>query len=78
MVKSLVEHDLQLISNWKDVQVIECSKRPYSFGLFNCSKDFHFRIYGSIERKDGDQTFQDIPNLKQKPYWGNLHFLNIY
>ncbi len=23
MVKSLVEHDLQLISSWKDIQVIE-------------------------------------------------------
>ncbi len=49
---------------------IEYLKKSYSFGLFNTSKGFYFRVYGCIEREDGYQTFQDIPKLKTEAILG--------
>ena len=62
----------QILEGCESIRIV-CSKRPHSFSLFNPSERFHFRVYEYIEREDGNQTFQNIPKLKQKPYWGN-HF----
>lgn len=72
MVKSLVEHDLQLISSWKDAQVIELNvqKRPYPFGLLDTTKGFNFRVHGNIVRKNGNQTFQDLSEFKTETISG--------
>ena len=52
IVKSLVEHDIQVINTWKDVQIQEMNiqKRPYPFSLFSTTKSFHIKIYGDFEK----------------------------
>ncbi len=75
MVKSLVEHDLQLISSWKDVQVIELNVQKDHIHLV-CSIPLKVSIseyMGILKRKIAIKLFKTYPSLKQKPYWGN-HF----
>jgi putative transposase len=75
MVKSLVEHDLQLISSWKDVQVIELNVQKDHIHLV-CSTPPKVSIseyMGILKGKMAIKLFKTYPNLKQKPYWGN-HF----
>lgn len=75
MVKSLVEHDLQLISSWKDVQVIELNVQKDHIHLV-CSippKVSISEYMGILKGKMAIKLFKTYPNLKQKPYWGN-HF----
>ena len=58
MIKSLVEHDLQVISTWKDVQLFrfECTEGSYSYGLFNSPEAIRFRLYGNLKMKDGHKV----------------------
>ena len=75
MVKSLVEHDLQLISSWKDVQVIELNVQKDHIHLV-CSippKVSISEYMGILKGKMAIKLFKTYPSLKQKPYWGN-HF----
>ncbi len=75
MVKSLVECDLQLISNWKDVQVIELNVQKNHIHLV-CSiapKISISEYMGVLKGKMAIKLFKTYPNLKQKSYWGN-HF----
>jgi putative transposase len=75
MVKSLVEHDLQLISSWKDVQIIELNVQKDHIHLV-CSIPPKISIseyMGILKGKMAIKLFKTYPNLKQKPYWGN-HF----
>tara|TARA_R110002124_G_scaffold116922_1_gene273698 strand:- start:34 stop:351 length:318 start_codon:yes stop_codon:yes gene_type:complete len=75
MVKSLIEHDLQLISSWKDVQVIELNVQKDHIHLV-CSVPPKVSIseyMGILKGKMAIKLFKTFPNLKQKPYWCN-HF----
>tara|TARA_R110002124_G_scaffold219165_3_gene385075 strand:- start:5132 stop:5449 length:318 start_codon:yes stop_codon:yes gene_type:complete len=75
MVKSLVEHDLQVISTWKDVQIIELNVQKDHIHL-ECSippKVSISEYMGILKGKMAIKLFKTYPNLKQKPYWGN-HF----
>tara|TARA_R110002073_G_C9071619_1_gene545904 strand:- start:66 stop:377 length:312 start_codon:yes stop_codon:yes gene_type:complete len=75
MVKSLVEHDLQVISTWKDVLVLEMNVQKDHIHLV-CSippKVSISEYMGILKGKIAIKLFKTYPSLKQKPYWGN-HF----
>ncbi|MEW7281359.1 IS200/IS605 family transposase [Aquimarina sp. 2201CG1-2-11] len=75
MIKSLVEHDLQVISTWKDVQIVEMNVQKDHIHLV-CSippKVSVSEYMGILKGKIAIKLFKTYPNLKQKPYWGN-HF----
>tara|TARA_R110001592_G_C12547453_1_gene689607 strand:+ start:165 stop:482 length:318 start_codon:yes stop_codon:yes gene_type:complete len=75
MAKSLVEHDLQLISSWKDVEEIELNVQKDRIHLV-CSVPPKVSIseyMGILKGKMAIKLFKTYPNLEQKPYWGN-HF----
>jgi putative transposase len=75
MVKSLVEHDLQTISSWKNVQIQELNVQSDHVHMV-CSIPPKLSIsefMGVLKGKIAIKLFKTYPNLKQKPYWGN-HF----
>jgi putative transposase len=75
MVKSLVEHDLQVISTWKDVVVQEMTVQKDHIHMV-CSippKVSISEFMGVLKGKIAIKLFKTYPSLKQKPYWGN-HF----
>jgi len=75
MVKSLVEHDLQVISTWKDVIIQEMNVQKDHIHLV-CSippKVSTSEFIGVLKGKIAIKLFKTYPSLIQKPYWGN-HF----
>ena len=71
MVKSLVEHDLQVISTWKDVLVLEMNVQKDHIHLV-CSippKVSISEYMGVLKGKIAIKLFKTYPNLKQKPYF---------
>ncbi len=75
MVQALVEHDLQVISQWKDVVIEEYSVQKDHVHLV-CSIPPKISIseyMGTLKGKLAIKMFKTYPSLKQKPYWGN-HF----
>ena len=75
LVKALVEHDLQVISQWKDVEIEEFSVQNDHVHLV-CSVPPKISIseyMGTLKGKLAIKLFKTYPSLKQKPYWGN-HF----
>ena len=76
MVKSLVEHDLQLTSSWKDVEVIELnwmSKKTTFIWYVWFLQRFQYPCIWDIEREDGNQAFQNLSKFKTETILGN-HF----
>jgi putative transposase len=75
MVKSLIEHDLQVISTWKDVIIQEMNIQKDHIHLV-CSippKVSISEFMGVLKGKMAIKLFKTYPSLRQKPYWGN-HF----
>ncbi len=75
MVKSLVEHDLQVISTWKDVIIQEMNVQKDHIHLV-CSippKVSVSEFMGILKGKIAIKLFKTYPSLRQNPYWGN-HF----
>ncbi len=75
MIQALVEHDLQVISQWKDVVIEEYSVQKDHVHLV-CSIPPKISIseyMGTLKGKLAIKMFKTYPSLKQKPYWGN-HF----
>ena len=75
MIKSLIEHDLQLISSWKDVRIQELNVQVDHIHMV-CSippKVSISEFMGILKGKIAIKLFKTYPSLKQKPYWGN-HF----
>lgn len=75
LVKTLVEHDVKVISQWKEVEVQELSIQEDHVHLV-CSippKIFISDYMGILKGKLAIKLFKSYPNLKKKPYWGN-HF----
>ncbi len=75
MVKVLIEHDLQVISEWKDIEIDEYSVQKDHVHLV-CSVPSKVSIseyMGILKGKLAIKIFNTYPGLKKKPYWGN-HF----
>ncbi len=75
MIKALVEHDLHVISQWKDVVIEEYSVQKDHVHLV-CSIPPKISIseyMGTLKGKLAIKMFKTYPSLRQKPYWGN-HF----
>lgn len=75
LVKSLVEHDMQVVSGWKDVHLLEVNVQVDHIHLV-CSVPPKLSIsdyLGTLKGKLAIKLFKTYPHLKQKPYWGN-HF----
>ncbi|MBU3821257.1 IS200/IS605 family transposase [Flavobacteriaceae bacterium XHP0103] len=71
MVKSHVEHDLQVISTWKDVIIQEMNVQKDHVHLV-CSIPPKVSI-SEFMGKMAIKLFKTYPSLRQKPYWCN-HF----
>jgi len=75
LVKSLVEHDIISISQWKEVEVQEHNIQMDHVHLV-CSIPPKVSIsdyMGILKGKLAIRLFKSYPELKKKPYWGN-HF----
>ena len=75
IVKSLVEHDMQSISSWKDLEIQELNVQKDHIHMV-CSISPNPPIsefMGALKGKTAIKLFKTYPNLKQNPYWGN-HF----
>ena len=75
LVKTLVEHDVKVISQWKDVEVQELNIQEDHVHLV-CSIPPKISIssyMGILKGKLAIKLFKSYPELKKKPYWGN-HF----
>jgi putative transposase len=74
-VKDLVEQDIRVLCQWKDVEVLELTVQPDHVHLV-CSippKVSVSEFMGFLKGKLAIKLFKSYPRLKQKPYWGN-HF----
>ena len=75
MIKSLVEHDLQVISSWKDVELLELNVQTDHIHMV-CSIPPKLSVWdymGILKGKMAINLFKTYPTLKQNPYRGN-HF----
>ena len=71
----MLEQDIRLICQWKDVEIDELNIRNDHFHMIAsippplALSDF----MGILKGKTAIKLFKSYPNLKKKPYWGN-HF----
>lgn len=75
VIKTMVEQDIRLICQWKDVVVEELNVRIDHVHII-CSippKVSVSDFMGILKGKTAIKMFKSYPNLKKKPYWGN-HF----
>ncbi len=75
MIKSLLEHDILAICQWKEVIVDELSVQKDHVHML-CSVPPKISIsdfMGILKGKTAIRLFKTYPSLKSKPYWGN-HF----
>ena len=75
LVKTMVEHDIQVICQWKEVEIEELSVQKDHVHLL-CSippKVSVSDFMGTLKGKLAIKLFKTYPNFKKKPYWGN-HF----
>jgi len=74
-LKELVEHDIRVLCQWRDVEVLELNVQPDHVHLV-CSIPPKLSVsafMGFLKGKLAIKLFKSYPRLKQKPYWGN-HF----
>ena len=74
-VAELVEHDIQVLSEWREVKVWELSVQADHVHLV-CSippKLSVSKFLGLLKGKLAIKLFKSYPKLRKKPYWGN-HF----
>ncbi|HEY4788267.1 MAG TPA: IS200/IS605 family transposase [Bacteroidales bacterium] len=75
LVKTLVEHDIRVISQWKEVEIEELSIQADHVHIV-CSIPPKISVsdfMGILKGKLAIKLFKTYPDLKKKPYWGN-HF----
>ena len=75
LFQTLVEHDIRVISQWKEVVVEELSIQADHIHMV-CSVPPKLSIsdfMGVLRGKLAIKLFQTYPEMKKKPYWGN-HF----
>ena len=74
-VAELVEHDIRVLSEWREVKVWELSVQADHVHLV-CSippKVSVSKFMGLLKGKLAIKLFKSYPKLRKKPYWGN-HF----
>ena len=74
-VAELVEHDIRVLSEWREVKVWELSVQPDHVHLV-CSippKVSVSKFLGLLKGKLAIKLFKSYPKFRKKPYWGN-HF----
>jgi len=70
-----VEHDIRVISQWKEVEIEELSIQADHVHMV-CSIPPKISVsdyMGTLKGKLAIKLFKTYPDLKKKPYWGN-HF----
>ena len=75
LVKTLFEHDIYMISQWKEAEIQELSIQPDHIHVV-CSippKVSVSEFMGTLKGKLAIKLFKSYPDLKKRPYWGN-HF----
>ena len=75
LVRTLVEHDIRVICQWKEVEVEELSIQADHIHMV-CSIPPKISVsdfMGTLKGKLAIKLFKTYPELKKKPYWGN-HF----
>jgi putative transposase len=75
LVRPVVDQDVRMISNWKEVEIAELNIQPDHVHMV-CSvppKVSISQYMGILKGKLAIRIFKTYPNLKNKPYWGN-HF----
>ena len=74
-VKSLVEKDIEMLCEWKGIEIIELNVQIDHIHIV-CSippKVSVSELMGTLKGKLAIKIFKSYPKLKVKPYWGN-HF----
>ena len=74
-VAELVEHDIRVLSEWREVKVWELSVQTDHVHLV-CSippKVSVSKFLGLLKGKLAIKLFKSYPKFRKKPYWGN-HF----
>ena len=74
-VKTVVEHDIRMLCEWKGVEILEMNVQKDHIHLV-CSippKISLSALLGTLKGKLAIKIFKSYPKLKEKPYWGN-HF----
>jgi putative transposase len=74
-VKSFVEKDIQMLCEWKGIEIIEMNVQIDHVHIV-CSippKVSVSALMGTLKGKLAIKLFKSYPKLKEKPYWGN-HF----
>ena len=75
LIQTFVEHDIRVISQWKEVEIEELSIQADHIHMV-CSIPPKLSIsdfMGVLKGKLAIKLFQTYPEMKRKPYWGN-HF----
>ncbi|MBI4929875.1 MAG: IS200/IS605 family transposase [Bacteroidetes bacterium] len=75
VIKTLLEHDIKMLSEWKDVIVEEMNVQINHIHLVVSipPKISVSEYMGVLKGKLAIKLFKSYPALKKKPYWGN-HF----
>jgi putative transposase len=74
-IAELVEHDIHVLSSWRDVEILELNVRADHVHIV-CSippKLSVSEFMGLLKGKLAIKLFKSYPAMKKKPYWGN-HF----
>ena len=74
-VKELLEEDLQMLCEWKEVEVLELNvQRNHVHVVVSVPPKVSIStLMGMLKGKTAIKIFKSYPALKKKPYWGN-HF----
>jgi putative transposase len=75
LVKAMVDHDIPVISQWKEVEIMEQNVQKDHVHIV-CSIPPKVSVsdyMGILKGKLAVKLFQTYPSMKKKPYWGN-HF----
>lgn len=74
-VKTLIEHDIKMLCEWKGCEVVELNVQPDHVHIVVSipPKVSVSVLMGTLKGKLAIKIFKSYPKLKQKPYWGN-HF----
>ena len=80
LVKTLVEHDIHMVSQWKEAEIQELSVQPDHIHVV-CSvppKVSISEFMGTLKGKLAIKLFKSYPELKKRPYWGNHFWVRGY
>ena len=74
-VAELMEKDIRMLCEWKDVEVLELSVQPdHVHALLSIPPKLSVSSFmGFLKGKLAIKVMKSYPRLRRKPYWGN-HF----